>query len=140
MTAITKLYEHVATKPINQSLSKHNTHNALKNIKSTWNNTMKLLSCIHLQINKTNKCQIEFFFWRKWAFHLPLLILWLFMILALVERFLVILVSSSPLSFHPIYYISISTKPIFLKKKSPFHATQHCHSDSALIVHGVKNN
>ncbi len=45
-----KTWGTMATKPLNMPSSKHNTHNALKN--ST------MLSCIHLQTNKTHN-QIE---------------------------------------------------------------------------------
>jgi len=47
------------TKLSNQLLSKHTTHKTLKNIENTQNNSITSLSWIHLQTNKTCKCQNE---------------------------------------------------------------------------------
>jgi hypothetical protein len=51
--------KNATTNLLNQLSSKHNGHNALKNTKNIENNPITLSFNIHLQTNKTYKCQTK---------------------------------------------------------------------------------
>ncbi len=58
-SSIIKLYEECYNIVLNQLSSKHNGHRALKNTKNIEINPITLSFNIHLQTNKTYKCQLK---------------------------------------------------------------------------------